>query len=711
MFAVILLSIFAIAIQYFGQDVNVLKTLNVIQIICSIFFIMHFTVLLVVRKLRYFQQILHLLDTLLIIFCDCVVLANTSCGLVGCRWTIIPAAGGFPFILGIGRLLRLPRLYHMLEEFSDEIAESVATNSGIFRHFAFLIPGYKMLKSMIGSLPGLLNVCMLLAIILFAFTTTGIQIFAKVAFYGNHSEWTNFRSFSRGFLTAIVMGTLSNWNYFMYGLAFSVPDCVPDPEYDSAYCGFNDAPGCIPLNGCGTWIAYPYMCAFVIVVAFVVINLFVGVILESYDEQIDPKLETIQVDTLFSFRKTWAKYDPHATTFINLTDVPALILEVSKPLGFGGEFVERSLLEQRFSSITLRVFSGNKINFKDLVLELSAYCLRVNAASQDMHLLVIDDQHREYIDTLLEPSSNLKEHLQKPVAIIKSKIFRRNTKLSTLQASKRRSMAYDEFFNCDESSFSTSRKSSFFNDDTSVRSLSMIDDDDKTVAGSSSANGYHPDTGFTYDYDRTPELKGTQLIDDDYTIASVNSFFAAPPSAEFDRLRRATPNKEKPTTSDLWSILCSIPECFVPYNESNKDEICEVKPVVVTDLLSVFQLMETGKLPLSSSLEVNSASAKMLNSRENLSTPLDAGLASLSNKLNLKEQDYMEPDLVKKIEFEGQKYLKSKTTGIIYATMKCPEGTLNRTQVGQWNDERQTIDFFVSSKNKKETEGVENVMV
>ena len=44
-----------------------------------------------------------------------------------------------------------------------------------------------------------------------------------------------------------------------------------------------------------------------------------------------------------------------------------------------------------------------------------------------------------------------------------------------------------------------------------------------------------------------------------------------------------------------------------------------------------------------------------------------------------------EPDVVKKIEFEGKKYLKSKNTGIIY--------NMEQDVIGKWNEEKQRIDF------------------
>jgi hypothetical protein len=68
-------------------------------------------------------------------------------------------------------------------------------------------------------------------------------------------------------------------------------------------------------------------------------------------------------------------------------------------------------------------------------------------------------------------------------------------------------------------------------------------------------------------------------------------------------------------------------------------------------------------------------------------------------KASADELAEQEPDVVKKIEENGKKYLKSKKTGIIY---DYAEYTQNGEQVvvGQWNEKKNAIDF----KNDEESE-------
>lgn len=59
-----------------------------------------------------------------------------------------------------------------------------------------------------------------------------------------------------------------------------------------------------------------------------------------------------------------------------------------------------------------------------------------------------------------------------------------------------------------------------------------------------------------------------------------------------------------------------------------------------------------------------------------------------------------EPDVVKRFEFEGKKYLKSKKTGIIY--------NMEQDVIGKWNEETQKIEFYEDGSDEEEEEGYES---
>jgi hypothetical protein len=82
--------------------------------------------------------------------------------------------------------------------------------------------------------------------------------------------------------------------------------------------------------------------------------------------------------------------------------------------------------------------------------------------------------------------------------------------------------------------------------------------------------------------------------------------------------------------------------------------------------------------------------------------------ASKGNKSSKKEEpkEDDEPDVVKKIEFEGKKYLKSKKTGIIYDYTEYVKNS-EQVIVGKWNESTNKIDFEEEDKDSDEEESEE----
>ncbi|KAK7233034.1 voltage-gated sodium channel [Aureococcus anophagefferens] len=86
------------------------------------------------------------------------------------------------------------------------------------------------------------------------------------------------------------------------------PRRADDPEYDDDVCAFNgDAPGCVPVDGCGSTLIYPYLLSFSIVVAFVFVNLFIGVVLEGFNSADADDDLMISDEDYQRFRDGWAK--------------------------------------------------------------------------------------------------------------------------------------------------------------------------------------------------------------------------------------------------------------------------------------------------------------------------------------------------------------------------------------------------------------------
>jgi len=80
-----------------------------------------------------------------------------------------------------------------------------------------------------------------------------------------------------------------------------------------------------------------------------------------------------------------------------------------------------------------------------------------------------------------------------------------------------------------------------------------------------------------------------------------------------------------------------------------------------------------------------------------------AKASKASKKENKKQEEEQEEDVVKKIEYNGSKYFKSKKTGIIYDYNKLKsEG--EQVKLGIWNEATNKIDFDEDSDSDEESE-------
>jgi hypothetical protein len=77
-----------------------------------------------------------------------------------------------------------------------------------------------------------------------------------------------------------------------------------------------------------------------------------------------------------------------------------------------------------------------------------------------------------------------------------------------------------------------------------------------------------------------------------------------------------------------------------------------------------------------------------------------------TSKKEEEEESSEQPEVVKKIEYEGKRYLKSKKTGIVYDYAKYV-GEQQQVVVGQWNESKNKIDFTEGESDEEEADDYE----
>ena len=144
------------------------------------------------------------------------------------------------------------------------------------------------------SLSGLFNVFMLLMLFFFVLAILGQFMFSQVKEGDVINEYKNFTVFDRSFLLLFSISTGEDWNMIMYDCGRTLPDCEPGLT-------------------CGSEFAPLYFIMFILLVTYVMLNLFILVIIQQFE-----KLYLNQSGPLFLFNrdyeiivKSWVKFTKH----------------------------------------------------------------------------------------------------------------------------------------------------------------------------------------------------------------------------------------------------------------------------------------------------------------------------------------------------------------------------------------------------------------
>jgi uncharacterized protein YjbI with pentapeptide repeats len=197
---------------------------------------------------------------------DLMIVLGTNTGLAIKYFTGTDSIG---FIGSVVRACRIGRVFRLMQS-----AKGLA----------------ELFDTLTRTLPGLSNVGALLGLLFFIYAAVGVQLFARVGFNGAHGDQCNFRTFQGALIALLRFSTGENFNGFMHDMAFVAEGCSEDPSYHDRKCGMSSDwvligktyERCRPIDGCGSYLAYPYFVSFQLLVPLVFLNLFIGVILEGF---------------------------------------------------------------------------------------------------------------------------------------------------------------------------------------------------------------------------------------------------------------------------------------------------------------------------------------------------------------------------------------------------------------------------------------------
>ena len=281
----------------------------------------------------------------------------------------------------------------------------------------------KLLFALIISIPALFNIGALLVLFLFIFAIIGMSVFGRVKHTGALNDLVNFETFERSFLLLFRLTTSAGWNDILDPLFIQPPDC--DPDY---YTNPKGEKVLIQNGDCGIpWLAAAYMIAFVILTFLIVINMYIAVILENFNQAHEQEEVGVTEDDFDMFYVVWERFDPHATQYIKYEQLTDFVADLDEPLGIPKPN------EIALVSFDLPIVKGDKIHCLDILMGLTKHVLGDVETSNEFKELKsqLEDKFKDSFPTRISTD------------VVSSTIFRKKEDVAakTLQRAWRRHKA------------------------------------------------------------------------------------------------------------------------------------------------------------------------------------------------------------------------------------------------------------------------------
>jgi len=258
---------------------------------------------------------------------DCLLVLLSIIDLILLTFTIEVKGG--PTLLRIIRLTRLARILRVAKK-ADGLRKTFLT--------IYL------------SIPSLRNVGLLLLLVFFIFGVLGVNLFGKVEESDVITDHANFRNIGMALLTLFRCSTGEGWDKIMLAVA--------DQQRG------------------GNRASYLYFVAFLTLSTHIVLNLFVMVLIDNFDQVFraqDEGTEGMTDDELREFKAVWSIIDPHGTGWIPAYRIHTILRELMPPLGVGYSIPGREVTYLHFAKyledLDMNVFRGH-VQYRSLLLGL-----------------------------------------------------------------------------------------------------------------------------------------------------------------------------------------------------------------------------------------------------------------------------------------------------------------------------------------------------
>ena len=251
-----------------------------------------------------------------------------------------------------------------------------------------------LFNTLIVSIPSIVNIGSLLLLLFFIYAVIGMQLFSFIPNNDMVTEHANFRSFGSAMFLLLRFSTGENWNGYMRSIVPSSDDCDRYPQHDktSTWClsGSDNPNQCTKINGCGAGIAaFIFFYSFTLLVSFVILNLFVGIVLEAFEKSNEGDI--LSPNDMDHFTRCWSEFDPFATWHIKASDMKRLLVKLGSPLGVERRDIDE--LERIMKNDCLRELPVNQHGEVNIVHVATQLAKRITKLKQGEEFHELSDDH------------------------------------------------------------------------------------------------------------------------------------------------------------------------------------------------------------------------------------------------------------------------------------------------------------------------------
>ncbi|BFY98489.1 hypothetical protein BsWGS_01529 [Bradybaena similaris] len=337
----IFLNMVALAVHHYKEPQSVHDVLFIMDVLFTFIFGLEALVKLIGLQLHYFRVAWNIFDLSIVVLSTLGIIAE---------FVPNPRAGIIlndisNFLSVEPTLLRILHIFRMVS-----VLRLIKGAKGI----------RKLLFALIISLPAIFNIGALLFLVMFMYSILGMSSFSTVKLNGALNEIVNFQSFGNSFTLMLRLATSAGWNDVLESLLIKSPYC--NHNYYTLHDGISKRSS----NGdCGNpYLAIPFMVSYIIIVWLIVINMYIAVILENFNQAHEQEEVGITEDDFDMFYNVWEKYDPLATQFIKYDSLADFVGDLEPPLQIPKPN------EIALVTFNIPIMEGDKIHCLDILVAL-----------------------------------------------------------------------------------------------------------------------------------------------------------------------------------------------------------------------------------------------------------------------------------------------------------------------------------------------------